>query len=317
LISFDTIATMSETRTSKRPRIPSRRFEEEEYILSRTTLRQPRSSSSSTSTVTTTPLSPPPEREIESDEDEASVLPTNDDAIDELLQSEEEEVEEEEEEEVENPQPSSKAKRVKETEFPDELKNEGFRIGLSPTFHPPIFPQDHISGPKNVPPGEITESTAFHLFFDTIVEHILNSTNDKLKQQNVQFEGKLFQITGQMLLDYIAIRFAWGLVPYRQRRDPWRVVTSHVGLFGNQFFRETLAYNKWELIDRWLNADLDTLVGLLNSTLRRNWTPFQTVCFDDDVTRWTGKGGAKVKIQKKADPTGLLSWRIVDDHYYP
>src|SRR5262245_14560493 len=83
-------------------------------------------------------------------------------------------------------------------------------------------------------------------------------------------------------------------------------------MLGNEFVKFTMEIKRWLLIDRCLQVQLSTVVDYFNLLSKQMWNLYPTLSIDDDLDLWKGKSGWKKHIQRKANKTGQISWKIVD-----
>ena len=74
-----------------------------------------------------------------------------------------------------------------------------------------------------------------------------------------------------------------------------------------------MGLRKFRKIHRNIQADLSFVSETTNRISSELWNLSPTICFDDDLDLWKGFGKKK-KMQKKKAKTGLLNWKIVDEH---
>lgn len=117
-------------------------------------------------------------------------------------------------------------------------------------------------------------------------------------------------------MNYFAIFWVQGIVKCSRRRDYWVPNEKNSGITGNAFIKSTMAMKKWLLIDRCLQANLEFISKFINSISKLHWDVSAKVTFDDDLDLWKGKRGMRVYLPRKADRTGQLSWKAVDDKRY-
>ena len=58
--------------------------------------------------------------------------------------------------------------------------------------------------------------------------------------------------------------------------------------------------DRWKIINRCLQADLNWIENFCNKFWKDHWVPFPAISIDDDKEKWTGRGGHKSKNIKKA-----------------
>ena len=184
-------------------------------------------------------------------------------------------------------------------------------------------------GPQRVPNNFQFEKESFLLFFQDVLNHLLEKTNHRMREQSIALNKgqKVLQITMQQLVNYWCLFFAMGIVRLSNKRWYWTQQDATDGLLGVKFFKETMGYRMWCAIDRCIQADLSTVSTMINRHIKILWTPFpglnvnysnslSDIAIDDDLDSWKGKGGRKKHINKKADGTGQANWKIVDSSRY-
>ena len=61
-------------------------------------------------------------------------------------------------------------------------------------------------------------------------------------------------------------------------------------------------------------AKIETLQGLFNLQMKKIYSSTANLSLDDDLLKWTGTGGFKVKIDLKAAKTGILAYKLIDSN---
>ena len=120
-------------------------------------------------------------------------------------------------------------------------------------------------------------------------------------------------VTKQNIIDYWAIFWTMGLVRLGKKRRYWETSKINKGIYGNSFISNVMGYHKWLLLDRCMQANLEWIQAYFEKKMNELYIPFSNLSVDDDLDLWTGKYGKKKHNPKKADGTGIASWKIADE----
>ncbi|EFA75073.1 hypothetical protein PPL_11147 [Heterostelium album PN500] len=128
---------------------------------------------------------------------------------------------------------------------------------------------------------------------------------------------------------YLAIFIYAGLVRTPNMEELWKK-DDNISFYNHSVFN-ILSFSKFKAIHRCLHykgfgtidkdgkltsTDFQPIVDAVNDIFKANWTPGDTFSFDDDLYKWTGKGGSKKIIAGKADSVGNILWKLVDSFTY-
>lgn len=149
-------------------------------------------------------------------------------------------------------------------------------------------------------------------------EHVIEETNKYCAQENIRelHTEDIFELDTICLHNHTTLFLAAGLIQCRNYEQYWENPESHFGLIGNQFFIDTMGHNMFHKINRCIHINREYAVELHNEMSHDRRYPGASLSFDDDKFRWTGRGGFKKKNDKKADKTGIDSYKIVDKSGY-
>jgi hypothetical protein len=203
-------------------------------------------------------------------------------------------------------------------------------------------------GPTDPDATDGTPLGVFKLFFqDELLHQLVESTNTYAEENEIGYSpGYILQVDAQDILNYLAIFFIMGIYPTANRRMYWESPSQNYGWAEYQGITSIMGYTKWECIHRCLQVfmkkkktnnritnkviihlldkffffiilqiNLVTLRDYVNQVSKENWNPYPDLCIDDDLDRWKGRGRKKY-LKKKADRTGIASWKCVDSRSY-
>lgn len=180
--------------------------------------------------------------------------------------------------------------------------------------------QQIVGGPKEIHVGSINSYMdmipfVFNSIFGELVEKIISDSNEYCSVNKVIFNNQkhIFKFEKQDILNWLAIWLVMGLTRYPMKDLYWSTKERTCnGIYGSQFIQETMGMKKWKHINRFIHCDIEYMGKWFHSKTSSCWTPSQKISIDDDLYLWTGRGGSKKKIDRKADGTGVLSWNATD-----
>jgi hypothetical protein len=184
-----------------------------------------------------------------------------------------------------------------------------------------LFDKNYKSGAKNIPNNKEKpkEIDCFNLFFTPLLNHVLSLINDNLKKNSASTRrnSKYYLVLNESLLrSFICVYLSLGLVNYNSYYSAFQNPKNTNGLLGNTFVRNEISFSKFQLINEYLNFDINTVLNLFNNTSKKYWNLTENVCIDDQLYLYEGRTKERVHLEKKADQTGILFWEIVDEKKY-
>lgn len=204
--------------------------------------------------------------------------------------------------------------------IPEEIKKKGYSVNRefqSLNWSTALI---HEPGPSHleIQKKNITAEEVFMHWMKPMFDHMRDKTNDYCVENEIMEKNKkdTYVLTEKRLHNFWALYLASGLVRYQQYEQAWEDPTKTHGLFGNPFFSDTMGRNSYHTINRVLHADIPHLVEMHNTMSSARRYPSQNLSIDDDKYKWTGRGGLKQKNDKKADKTGIDTFKIIDESGY-
>jgi hypothetical protein len=193
----------------------------------------------------------------------------------------------------------------------------GFRKDY-PDRLPKSFLTSFSSGAVDPDGSEPSILKAFQLYFtDELLEHMVEKTNAYARKYSICYlPHQILEVTKQDILNYWVIFWIQGIVKCSRREDYWVFPQQNQGMTFNELIASTMPLTKWKKIDRCLQAKLKFISDHVNETSKKYWNVGKKVSFDDDLDLWKGKRGYRVYLPRKADRTGQLSWKVVDEQRY-
>ncbi len=202
----------------------------------------------------------------------------------------------------------------------NEIKAKGFTITKPSTFPHKFTAPIKATGSKNIPREfeNFNESDSFLLWFQPLIAHIQEQSNAYVQQQKICFDStKIYKgMKTDKLLNWFCLFMAKGILQYRNTNQYWKQENTCHGLLGNAYFSNLLGMKTYARYDRILHCDIEWVLQFVNQTSQQYWNLCEDVSLDDDLYRWSGKGGIKIKNDQKADKTGIDSYKIVDSSRY-
>jgi len=134
---------------------------------------------------------------------------------------------------------------------------------------------------------------------ENLIDHLVRMTNIKLSNHSVKLDNKEFQIHKEDMMNFLILHTAHGLVRTTSYREKWMREGEAAELFHNDFFSNTMTRTKFELINKYFDCDLSFVHVYFHyfSNLYKQKT--NAFSFDDDLHHWRGRGGGKMKNDKK------------------
>ncbi|EGC36971.1 hypothetical protein DICPUDRAFT_77351 [Dictyostelium purpureum] len=154
------------------------------------------------------------------------------------------------------------------------------------------------------------------------VEHKININHTGFTEWIKQFEDKL--APWYCIEAYFAIYIFHGLNRLANINEFWTKSNSVTQfLFFNSAVSNTMSFSRVS-IHRALHyegfgtdekkTDMNIIYKDVNKTIKDLWAPSDELSLDDDLFKWTGRGGLKKRIPGKADRVGNILWKTVDSH---
>jgi Transposase IS4 len=120
------------------------------------------------------------------------------------------------------------------------------------------------------------------------------------KSYNKWRKASLFEITPQDMLNYLALEYSTTLIKMKHLRWYWKTENTSDGLFGNQFFKETMSWSKFNIIRRGFQADIDEFMIHYNQISQEYYFPSLMLAIDDDLDKSESRSSETVHIERKA-----------------
>lgn len=91
------------------------------------------------------------------------------------------------------------------------------------------------------------------------------------------------------------------MVKVKHLRWYWRrEENSNEGLLGNRFFKETMSWNKFSMIRRGFQTNLDEFIAHYHKVSKKYYSPSLLISVDDDLDKCETKSSEVVHIERKA-----------------
>ena len=93
------------------------------------------------------------------------------------------------------------------------------------------------------------------------------------------------EINKQDIINFWCLEFATSLVKMKRYRWYWSTENTYNGLLGNNFFKRTMSYSKFQLLRRAFQADICEFREHFNSVNKQYWSCGNYICIDDDLDK--------------------------------
>ena len=188
-----------------------------------------------------------------------------------------------EEEDINNKEDNNISKLVEEL---------GFSFNKEFTEKLPFSSNEFFNGsPKKIPNSVKSEFNMWNLYFPhSIIQNWVKETNKWLKDHNIKkrrgnSNSEIISIDPQDMINYWMLEFATAMVYMKKLRWYWRVNNTEEQLLGNNFFKNVMSVDKFLMIRRSFQCNINDFMVHYNRTSQKYWNLGESICIDDDLDK--------------------------------
>jgi hypothetical protein len=151
-----------------------------------------------------------------------------------------------------------------------------------------------------------------------LFDHMLCHTCKKLREKNISFSDSqyIYHPDLQTLINYWMIYFSLGHVVYTNRKFAWHKYSHCNNLTGNKFIKDIMGLKNYQLLDRYMSADLKYVRPKGPVLCKRFWSLYPNLSLDDQLWKCLCRGSGRIHNPKKRDLTNIRSYELCDELYY-
>jgi hypothetical protein len=102
------------------------------------------------------------------------------------------------------------------------------------------------------------------------------------------------------MLNYLGLEYASALLVAKHLCWYWRRKNTIGELLGNTFFKRVMSGEKFLLIRRAFQANLEEFMSHYNKSSQKYWNPGEKICIDDDLEKSEAQSSETMHVASKA-----------------